>query len=143
MSLICIVSIASQMWLLGRLLPLIIGKYVCSDDKHWRCYLQLLRIVTIGTRPFASNTGLSGDVQFSLPKYLHSKTALPYSFAPTNAAVSNSLINLWILYGPGLVPYAILLGKCFKNLPHTIAERHQNYMCLRLLSAPGSYSENW
>ena len=37
------------MWLLGRLLPLIAGKYVPSDDVHWRCYLQLLRILTIST----------------------------------------------------------------------------------------------
>lgn len=40
---------ASQMWLLGRLLPLIMGKYVPDDDAHWRCYIQLLRILTIST----------------------------------------------------------------------------------------------
>ncbi len=40
---------ASQMWLLGRLLPMIVGKYVPDDDAHWRCYLQLLRILTIST----------------------------------------------------------------------------------------------
>ena len=28
----------------------------------------------------------------------------------------------------------------FKNLPYTIAERHQNYMCLHLLSPPGNNS---
>lgn len=37
------------MWLLGRLLPLIVGKYVPSNDEHWRCYVQLLRILTIST----------------------------------------------------------------------------------------------
>lgn len=42
-------SPASQMWLLGRLLPSIVGKHVPDDDAHWRCYLQLLRIVTIAT----------------------------------------------------------------------------------------------
>ena len=38
---------ASQMWLLGRLLPVIMGKYIPDDDEHWRCYLQMLRILTI------------------------------------------------------------------------------------------------
>lgn len=37
------------MWLLGRLLPLIVGKYIPNDDAHWRCYVQLLRILTIST----------------------------------------------------------------------------------------------
>ena len=36
-----------------------------------------------------------------------------------------------------------LVGKCFKNLPYTIAERHQNYMCLHLLSPPGNNSINF
>ncbi len=29
------------------------------------------------------------------------------------------------------------VGKNFKNLPKTIAERHQNYMCMHLLPSPG------
>ena len=37
------------MWLLGRLLPLIVGMYVPNHDTHWRCYVQLLRILTIST----------------------------------------------------------------------------------------------
>lgn len=40
---------ASQMWLLGRLLPLMVGKYVPGDDAHWRCFLQLLRILCVTT----------------------------------------------------------------------------------------------
>ncbi len=31
-----------------------------------------------------------------------------------------------------------LIGKKFKNIAYTVAERHQNYMCLRLLSPPGN-----
>ena len=37
------------MWLLGRLLPLIVGQRVPSDDAHWNCYLRLLQILTIAT----------------------------------------------------------------------------------------------
>ena len=37
---------ASQMWLLGRLLPILVGEYVSEDDEHWCNYL-LLDIVDI------------------------------------------------------------------------------------------------
>lgn len=40
---------AAQMWLLGRLLPLMVGKYVAEDDRHWICFTNLLRILTIST----------------------------------------------------------------------------------------------
>ena len=42
-------SLASQMWLLGRLLPLMVGEHVPTDDTHWICYLNLLRILCITT----------------------------------------------------------------------------------------------
>ena len=38
---------ASQMWLLGRLLPILVGQYVPEDDEHWCNYLLLLDIVDI------------------------------------------------------------------------------------------------
>ena len=38
---------ASQMWLLGRLLPILVGQYVPEDDEHWSNYLLLLDIVDI------------------------------------------------------------------------------------------------
>ena len=36
-----------------------------------------------------------------------------------------------------------LVGKNFKNLPKSVAYRHQRYMCLQLLSVPGSISTNY
>ena len=38
---------ASQMWLLARILPLLIGDCVDEDDKHWNLYLQLMLIVDL------------------------------------------------------------------------------------------------
>ena len=40
---------ATQMWLLGRLLPLMVGCHVPEGDEHWKSYIQLLRIVTLAT----------------------------------------------------------------------------------------------
>ena len=36
---------ASQMWMLGRYLPVMIGRHIPSDDDHWRCYNLLLIIM--------------------------------------------------------------------------------------------------
>ena len=36
-----------------------------------------------------------------------------------------------------------MVGKNFKNLPYTIATKHQHYMCLQMLSAPGVEPSNF
>ena len=36
-----------------------------------------------------------------------------------------------------------LVGKNFKNLPKSVAHRHQRYMCLQLLTPPGVKSTNF
>ena len=35
------------MWLLGRLLPIIIGEHIPEDDERWMLFLQLMDIVDI------------------------------------------------------------------------------------------------
>lgn len=37
------------MWLLGHLLPLMVGDCVPDDDHHWICFVNLLRILCVGT----------------------------------------------------------------------------------------------
>ena len=37
--------IASQMWLLGRMIPCMVGDRVMEGDENWENYLLLLRIV--------------------------------------------------------------------------------------------------
>ena len=37
------------MWLLGCLLPLIIGDYVPNGDPHWICYIVLVSILALST----------------------------------------------------------------------------------------------
>ena len=36
-----------------------------------------------------------------------------------------------------------LVGKNFKNIPKTVAERHQLYMCLQMLTPPGVMSNSF
>ena len=37
--------IAAQMWLFGRILPMLVADHVPDDDKHWRNFLVLMEIV--------------------------------------------------------------------------------------------------
>ena len=36
---------ASQMWLLGQILPIAVGEYVHDDDERWALFLQLMDIL--------------------------------------------------------------------------------------------------
>ena len=47
------------MWLLGRVLPLIVGDYVPEDDQYWKNYLQLMQIVDILFSPTTTNEQVS------------------------------------------------------------------------------------
>ena len=46
----------SQMWLLGRLLPLIIGDHVPNGDPHWICYIELVSIYWLFQRSGGSTS---------------------------------------------------------------------------------------
>ena len=48
-SLTLFLNVASQIWLLGRLLPLMVGEHVPENEPHWLCFINLLRILTIAT----------------------------------------------------------------------------------------------
>ena len=43
--------IAAQMWLLGRLLPRMVGHLVPTNDEHWLNFLDLLEIVDLLLAP--------------------------------------------------------------------------------------------
>ena len=43
------------MWCLGRLLPLMLGEVVPTDDQQWECFLLLMTIVDYVFAPVTSN----------------------------------------------------------------------------------------
>lgn len=50
----CYFHVADQMWCLARLLPLMIGDIVPTDDNHWQNFLALLTIIDYVFAPVAS-----------------------------------------------------------------------------------------
>lgn len=45
------INLASQMWTLAWLLPLMIGKYISKHDEHWSHFLQLLDVIEYTLSP--------------------------------------------------------------------------------------------
>ena len=42
-----IILLASQMWLLGRILPIVIGEFVPQQDEHWELFLTMMEIIDL------------------------------------------------------------------------------------------------
>ena len=57
--------IASQMWLLGRLLPLIIEEFIPDDDMNWIGYIELQYIIV-----FCTSFDTIKDLRLAIEKYL-------------------------------------------------------------------------
>ena len=50
--------IASQMWCLGRLLPVMLGESVPVEDENWECFILLMTIVDYIFAPVISKESL-------------------------------------------------------------------------------------
>jgi len=73
---------ASQIWLLGRLLPLMVGDYVPEDDAHWICFINILRILCIATA-FEITPDAISVLQMLIEDYLYQFNILyPNSITP-------------------------------------------------------------
>lgn len=151
------ISTASQMWLLGRLLPLMVGKLVryaldvlsepSKNSNYWRC----IDSGTFGGR-------LPTAVYHPLPWLDDSKNTLLATFGGTNSPVIKTIIRSCNIimtfvhrFGPLRHQWCMrfeeknhsmkmMVGLNFKNVPKSVAVRHQYYMCLQLLSPPGCIS---
>ena len=50
-----VILTALQMWLLGQILPLLVGDYIHEDDEHCNLFLKLMDIVDILFSPQVSD----------------------------------------------------------------------------------------
>ena len=53
------VCIAAQVWLLGCILPLVIGDLVPEDDENWKNFLKLMDIVDILSCPIITEDNVA------------------------------------------------------------------------------------
>lgn len=135
---------AGQMLCLSRSLPLLIGQFIPEDDESWICFLTLLSITSILTAFEFSPEDCAllatlieehherfikvyPDVHLT-PKF-HYLIHLPdqiLRFGPPRA--------VWCMRFEGKNGFMKeLIRHNFKNVPLTLANQHQLYLCHRLL----------
>ena len=137
---------ASQCLLLCRILPLLIGELVPENDNHWKCYILLLKIISIMISQVVSegqcaSLALLIKEHHSLFKQLYSESAiLPKSHFlihyPEQILALGPLVRTWtIRYEAKLSLFkkASRVGN-FKNIALTLSQRHQYWMCYQLAS---------
>ena len=130
---------ASQMWLLAYILPFILEGKVANDDPHWKNLLSLLAIMSICFAhkvTFNSVINLKQLVKEHLTSfkivYPNARILPKQHFLvhlPTQIMMFGPLIRSWCMRFEAKHSYFKDIArkiKNFKNLPLSLAERHQS-----------------
>lgn len=136
------------MWLLGRLLPQMIGHWIPRENEHWLSYLLLLDIVDILFAPCITVDDVSFLVQWLCGSIssctCHTKGPLHDSYGTNYEKVSKKTSRLLFLknrYGPlkhhwtmqyeSKHSYFKRLANCLGNynICHTLSIRHEQLQC--------------
>ena len=131
---------ASQMWLLARVFPLLVGDLVPRDDKNWLCFLKLLKISEICVAPVLSE-GSAAFVELLIEEH-HSEFKRLYpndSITPKMHFMVHfsrqilsygPLVHTWTMRHEAklrVIKRAARVSN-FKNVCQTVAKRHQHLL---------------
>jgi hypothetical protein len=130
------------MWCLGRLLPLMIGKKISEECAHWENYLLLLTIIDYCFAPTISEEWVA-YLRMMIDEHHKCFTQLYPSCRlipkahylvhyPEIMCKYGPLTRYWCMRFEGKHNYFKDLAhriKSFKNVPKTMATRHQLLMC--------------
>ena len=130
---------ASQMWLLSSILPLILDGQVAISDPHWINFLSLLEIMCIS---FSHQVAYSSVINLKhlikehltlFKKIYPNARILPKQHylvhLPTQILMFGPLIRSWAMWFEAKHAYFKNMActiKNFKNLPFSLAQRHQS-----------------
>jgi hypothetical protein len=131
---------ASQMWLLARIFPILVGDLIPSDDSHWNCFLKLLMICEICTAPVLSHDSAAYvevlvEEHHTLFKTLYEETIIPKMHFMVHLAEQilnyGPLIHTWTMRHEAklrVIKRAARVSN-YKNVCQTVAKRHQHLLC--------------
>ena len=134
----------AEMLLLVRIMPFIIGDKIPSEDKHYNCFLLLLKILQIVMSPC---------IQGEIPPYLrvlieehHTMFIEIYPHAsfipklhymvhyPRQILEQGQLVRAWTMRYEGKLKHLKGISRSgnFKNITYTLAKRHQKWLVYHL-----------
>lgn len=137
-------SNATQILLLSRILPFIIGSNVPEDDKNWKCFLLLREIIDIVLCPIASES-MSTSLKFLIKEHntlfvsLYDKCIPKMHFLihyPEQMMAMGPMTKTWTIRHEAKLNFFKQVTKLdnFKNIALSMANRHQRWICYELAS---------
>lgn len=130
-------------------IPHIIGSLIDNDDEKWKFFILLLQILILSTSPYADRDSAGQLEQFVATHNFNFVKLYPTSSVIPKLHYAVHLAKQILIFGPlrhqWVMRYEAKHGffknmkwKCFKNILKTMAEKHQLYMCSKMLCSDGS-----
>lgn len=137
---------ASQMLLLVRVLPLLIGDKISTDDPHWCCFLLLRKTLDIVLSPIVSTNQISSlkllikehhtryVALYGLDAYIPKMHFLLHY--PEQIERLGPMIRAWTIRHEAKLNFFKQASRIanFKNVSLSLANRHQRWMCYMMAS---------
>ena len=132
---------ASQMWLLVRILPILLGDLVPRDDSNWQCFSKLLNICEMCVSPEISTDTVAyleilieeHHEQFS--RLYQNQSIIPKMHFmvhfPQQIIKYGPLVHSWTMRHEAKLRVIKRAAKVsnFKNVFQTVTKRHQHLLC--------------
>ena len=139
-------SSASQMLMLVRILPFLVGDKIPEDSDHWLCFLLLRRIIDLILCPIMSN-GLCSSLKLAIHEH-HTKYVSLYGIGayipkmhfilhyPEQIQAIAPMVRTWTIRHEAKLNFFKQASHLvnFKNVSYALANRHQRWMCYELCS---------
>ena len=137
-------SSASQMSLLVRILPFLIGDKLLEDNPHWKCFLLLRKIIDIALCPLLTSNSCS-SLKLLIKEH-HSIFVCLYDVYtpkchfllhyPEQIKLLGPLVRTWTIRHEAKLNFFKRVSSLanFKNVASSMAKRHQRWICYELAS---------
>lgn len=135
---------ASQMMMLSRNFPLLIGDKIPEDDKNWGSFLLLLKICSIALSPICTHDTIAYlrlliEEKLSVFKEVYPTSRLIPKFHymvhyPSQLEKFGPLIHSWTMRQESKLSFVKKVSRRsnFKNVTKTVAKKHQLWQCYKL-----------
>ena len=135
---------ASQMWLLARTLPLLVGHLVPVEDHAWQCFHLLLNILDICTSHSSCANTVAYLITLIEEHHTMFKDVYPHASITPKMHFLVHYPEQILKFGPVIYSwttrYESKLKLCkaaakfgnFKNICFSVAQKHQGWLCYQL-----------
>jgi len=145
---------SGAMLTLCKILPVIVGRKVPDDCQQWLHFLRLVQITFLATCPVVTFDTAADLRQLIVTHHLVFMELYPKTSIAPKMHYLIHLPDQLLMFGPLRHQWCMrfeakhaffksLKLKCFKNLPKSLAMKHQLWMCSQQLGPLGSATKNF